>query len=517
MNISKQLLRNTIAGWFEMIILLVSTMVITPLLISRLGKGGYGVWMLVGQVIAYLAILDLGVGSSVGRFVAKYNAGKDYLRLSRIVNSAIFLFLVSSIFIFFTTLILCPNFSKFFKLSDEYYNTGKWLILLTGCGVALSFPLRIGQGVLEGTHNFHLIYLFRASGRFIKLSLIAFFFGLRSYDNLLLLAIIAVATTVLPGLFMCGTAFKKLPNALLGFRYVSFSSLKEIWSLSLSALLGTLATLLFNQGQVIGVGKMIGPEAAILYAIPVMLLTYGSMVTAYVIAAFKPMASHMQALDEKRSLKMLNIKGVKILFVFSLLIAVLAVIFGESFFQIWLGSKGLSMQDFTVMSNSLTIMAVGFAIGAPQYVTAKMFSGTDRQWFVAGISLAASFVGLFVGILLMVKTNLGLYGMAIGWATVFFIKGAIIFPFSACHYFRIKPLYYITRAYVPPLATAGILVFVACIIRQFINATSILPFIFSLILCVVVYALAVYFICLEQNHRSQILSIAASFIARFKS
>jgi O-antigen/teichoic acid export membrane protein len=306
---------------------------------------------------------------------------------------------------------------------------------------------------------------------------------------------------------MCGTAYRKFSNLPLGFRYVSFSSLKEIWSLSLSALLGTLATLLFNQGQIIGVGKMIGPEAAILYAIPVMLLTYGSMVTAYVIAAFKPMASHMQMLDKERSLRTLNIKGVKIIFVISLLIAVLAVIFGDSFFQIWLGSKGLSMQDFTVMSNSLTIMAVGFAIGAPQYVTAKMFSGTDRQWFVAGISLAASFVGLFVGILLIVKTNLGLYGMAIGWATVFFIKGAIIFPFSACHYFRIKLLYYITRAYVPPLIAATILIATAYITRAVFNVVSIASLALCITFCVGVYAVAVYFICLEQNQRLQIQSI----------
>jgi O-antigen/teichoic acid export membrane protein len=474
-----------------------------PLLISRLGKNGYGVWMLVGQVIAYLAILDLGVGSSVGRFVAKYNAGEDDLRLSRVVNSAIFLFLVSSLFVFFATLILCPNFSKFFTLSDEYYNTGKWLILLTGCGVALSFPLRIGQGVLEGTHNFHLIYLFRASGTFIKLLLIAFFFGLRSFDNLLLLATIAVATTVLPSLFMCGTAFKKLPNASLGFQYVNLLSLREIWSLSLSALLGTFATLLFNQGQIIGVGKMIGPEAAALYAIPVMLLTCSSMVTAYVIAAFKPMASHMQALEKERSLRMLNIKGVKIIFVISLLVAVLVVIFGDSFLQIWLASTELSTQDFKRMSYVLTIMAIGFAIGAPQYVTAKMFSGTDRQWFVTSISLAASSVGLFVGILLMAKTNLGLYGMAIGWTTVFVIRGVFVLPASACRHFKIKSLSYLEQAYLPPSVAAAILTATACTTRAMLNVTSIASLALCIAFCVGVYAVAVYFFCLDEGQRVQ--------------
>ena len=490
-----------------MIIRVVSAMVITPLLLARLGKEGYGVWMLVGQVVAYLAILDLGVGSSVGRFVAKYNANGDHRNTSRIINSAIFLFSVSAILIVVTTLILWPNFSKFFSLSVEYFNIGKWLILLTGLGVALGFPLRIGQGVLEGTHNFHIVYLFRATGAFVKLSLIAFFFGLCSHDNLLLLAVVVLMTNILPSVFMCGTVFKKLPNLLLGFRYVNLASLREIWSLSLSALLGTLATLLFNQGQIIGVGKMIGPEAAALYAIPVMLLTYGSMVAAYVVAAFKPMASHMQALDKQHSLRALNIKGVKTIFMISLLIAVLAVIFGKSFLQIWLRSEDLSTQDFAIMSYSLTIMAIGFAIGAPQYVTAKMFSGTDRQWFVTGISLVASVVGLFVGMLLMVRTNLGLCGMAIGWATVFIIKGVLVLPASACRHFKIEPLSYLQQAYLPPSIAVTILTATAYFARAVFGVASIASLALCIALCAGVYAVAIYCFCLDDTQRVQIRSM----------
>lgn len=490
-----------------MIILLVSTMVITPLLIARLGKEGYGVWILVGQVIAYLGILDLGVGSSIARFVAKYNARNDYTNISCIINSAIFLFLISSILMIFVTLILWPNFSKFFHLSDKYFSIGRWLILLTGFSVALTFPLKIGQGILGGIHRFHLIYLLRASGAFIKLLSIGLVFGLLGHNSLLLLAVITIAVTMLPNLFMCGTAYKKLPNVLLGFKYISFSSLKEIWSLSLSALLGTLATLLFNQGQIICVGKIIGAETVTLYAIPVMLLTYGSMVTAYIVAAFKPMASHMQALDEKHSLQTLNVTGVKILFVVSLLIAVLAAMFGMSFFQIWLGSKGLSIQDLTTMGNLLTIMAIGFAVGAPQYVTAKMFSGTDRQWFITGISLAASLVGLFVGILLMVKTNLGLYGMAIGWTTVFVIRGVLVLPASACRHFKIKSLSYFEQAYLPPLTAATILIATAYFTRAIFDVASIASLALCTTFCTGVYAVAVYFFCLDEGQRVQIRSV----------
>jgi len=484
-----------------MAVLIISALVITPLLITQLGKEGYGVWMLVGQVIAYLAILDLGVGSSVGRFVAKYNAGKDYTSLSRIVSSAIFLFLVSSILIMFATLILWPNFSKLFNLSTEYFNTGRWLVLITGLGVASAFPLKIGQGILEGIHCFHLIYLFRASGAFFKLLLIGFLFGLLRHNSLLLLAAITVVVTVLPNLLMCGTAYRKFSNVSLGLTHVKLSSLKEIWSLSLTALLGTLATLLFNQGQVLSVGRIIGPETVTLYAIPIMLLTYGSMITSYIVAAFKPMASHMQALNKKQSLRELGIGGVKVSLTICLFIAVAAIAFGHPFFRIWLSSKALSVQDLTVLSNVLTIMVIGFAIGVPQSVTAKILSGTDRQWFVALTSLVASLIGLCVGFVLMLKTSLGLYGMATGWATVFFVKGVLVLPVTACRHLGIEPYSYIRKAYLPPLVVAAILAVAAYSIRHVFDAISIVSLTLSIISCLVVYAIAVYFICLDDNQK----------------
>ena len=145
LNVSKQLFRNTIFGWFEMGILLVSGFIIPPLLLSRLGKEGYGLWLLIGQLTAYLPILDLGVSSSVGRFVAKYNAKKDFENLSQIISSSIFLFLFSSVCTVIITIIIWPNFSKFFNLSPEYFNIGRWLILLTGFGIAIDFPLGLAS------------------------------------------------------------------------------------------------------------------------------------------------------------------------------------------------------------------------------------------------------------------------------------------------------------------------------------------------------------------------------------
>ena len=509
MNISTQLLKNASAGWFEMTILLVSGLIVPPLLLASLGKEGYGVWLLVGQVTAYLPILDLGVSSSVGRFVAKYKAKEDYGGLSRVISSSVFLFLASSILAVAATSAIWPNFSKFFHLRQEYFDIGRWLILLTGLGVAIDLPLRIGQGILEGMHRFDLMYLLRASGAFLRLLFIIVLFGWWGCRSLLVLGALAIVTTLVTDVLMCGFAYHKSSSAVnLKYAFVNLSSLKEIWSLSLSTLLVTIATLLFNQGQIIGVGKIVGPGAVIIYALPVMLLTYGSMVIAYIIGAFKPIASHMQALDEKERLQGLNIAGVKISFTISLFLAVIAVTFGYPFFRIWLhASKDLSAGDFDMLSNVLAIMVIGFAIGVPQNVTSNMLSGVERQWFVALTSLAASVFGFCIGIVLTMKTSLGPYGMAIGWAAVFVVRGVFVLPASACRHFKIKSLSYFERAYWPPIVAATILIATAYITRAIFDVTSIASLASCIAFSAGVYAVAVYFLCLDKGQRLQIRSM----------
>jgi O-antigen/teichoic acid export membrane protein len=502
-NISKQLFRNSIFGWFEIAVLFATAMIVPPLLLTRLGKDGYGVWALVGQTISYLIILDLGIGNSIGRFVAKYNAKEDSLSLSHIISSALFLFLISSFFIIIATLLIYPQFSKFFHLSEGYFNIGKWLILLSGFGVALSMPLRIGVGMLQGIHRFDLIYLTRTLRSLLTVLLILLFFGWLQSNSLLLLATITITTTIASNLLMCGIAYKNLANAVqVKRKYIKLSKITEIWSLSFSAVLITIATLFLRQGQVLCVGRIIEPEAVTLYFIPLTLLTFGSRAISSIVGAFQPMASHVQALNDTQTLARLNITGVKISATISFFIATLAIVFGYSFFRIWLPEKSLSTQDFNILSNVLTIMALGFAIGMPQTITDKMLTGIDRHWFVAVVSLMTSLIGLVIGILLMTGTTLGLYGMAIGWVMVFLIKGVLIFPACACRHLKINPYPYIQQAYLPPLAVTAILIVAAYSIRHVFGAISIVSLILSIISCLVVYAIAVYFICLDNNHKT---------------
>ena len=53
----------------------------TPFMLRQLGQSEYGLYMLIGSLVAYISILDFGLHNTVYRFIAKYQAEKDVNRL----------------------------------------------------------------------------------------------------------------------------------------------------------------------------------------------------------------------------------------------------------------------------------------------------------------------------------------------------------------------------------------------------------------------------------------------------
>ena len=70
---------GVILSYVLLIVEIFSTLLFTPFLIRSLGQAEYGIYQLVISITAYLALLDLGVGNSVIRYIAKYRANNDKL------------------------------------------------------------------------------------------------------------------------------------------------------------------------------------------------------------------------------------------------------------------------------------------------------------------------------------------------------------------------------------------------------------------------------------------------------
>jgi O-antigen/teichoic acid export membrane protein len=80
------LFRNTLAQSASLVAGYVFSFLLAPLMISRLGLDAFGVWAVTGAFATYAGLLDLGVGRSLARFIAVYDATDEERRIDECVG-----------------------------------------------------------------------------------------------------------------------------------------------------------------------------------------------------------------------------------------------------------------------------------------------------------------------------------------------------------------------------------------------------------------------------------------------
>ena len=82
------ILRNILSNWTSYLVTAAVGFLLAPVVVHSLGNTGYGLWTLVLSMTGYFGLLDLGIRSSVGRFVTRYLALNDEESVNRTVSTA---------------------------------------------------------------------------------------------------------------------------------------------------------------------------------------------------------------------------------------------------------------------------------------------------------------------------------------------------------------------------------------------------------------------------------------------
>jgi O-antigen/teichoic acid export membrane protein len=80
------LFKNTLAQSASVLVGYLFSFLLAPIMIARLGLDAFGVWAVTGAFAAYAGLLDLGIGRSLSRFIAVYDAERDERRIRECVG-----------------------------------------------------------------------------------------------------------------------------------------------------------------------------------------------------------------------------------------------------------------------------------------------------------------------------------------------------------------------------------------------------------------------------------------------
>ena len=93
MSATRTILKNVGSNSLGYAVNLIVGLLLTPFIENRL-EGGYGIWSLIVSFVGYYGLLDVGIRSAVGHYVATYHAQRDAERVNRTLSTAMALMLL---------------------------------------------------------------------------------------------------------------------------------------------------------------------------------------------------------------------------------------------------------------------------------------------------------------------------------------------------------------------------------------------------------------------------------------
>lgn len=160
----------------------------TPFLISRIGDGGYGVYKIIGSLIGSLTILDMGIGSTVLRYTAKFNAEKDLIKIGNFSAMGMIQASILSGIMVFVSILIYFQINKFYSdsLTPAELLKARQLFLLFIIIIILNTYEKVIFGIISGCEH----YIFGNSAKILRISLkflISFFMLSKIADSACLL------------------------------------------------------------------------------------------------------------------------------------------------------------------------------------------------------------------------------------------------------------------------------------------------------------------------------------------
>lgn len=221
---------NVITNWGAVLFGMAVSFVLSPFLVHHLGDVRYGVWGVIGSIIGYLGLLDMGIRVGVTRFVARHEATGDREAASRLVSTALGMFSIIGVIAIAAGTVISLNLGHFAQTPPAYLREASIAVFIAGITMGLSLVSGVYGAVIGGLQRFDLLNGIDLSGEVLRAAAI-FYFVARG-GGLITLASLQLIMVTLRGIAYWIATHRLQPWLQVARRFYDKITLKEIFSFS---------------------------------------------------------------------------------------------------------------------------------------------------------------------------------------------------------------------------------------------------------------------------------------------
>jgi O-antigen/teichoic acid export membrane protein len=168
-SIRSTIARNAVANVARGMAAALVALAVPPFLTRALPPAKYGAWSLVLQLAAYVAYLEFGVHTAVGRLVAHGNERCDFEHRDKVINTALALLAGACVLAMALIVILIVFLPEFFrKMPVSLYHDVRIALLLIGGSLAIGLPASVVNGIFFGLQRYGALALVIGSSRILS-------------------------------------------------------------------------------------------------------------------------------------------------------------------------------------------------------------------------------------------------------------------------------------------------------------------------------------------------------------
>ena len=475
--IRRRVLVGSFSNYAGRIFSFVAWFLLTPFLVRRLGATGYGLWVLVGSLVAYGWLLNFGIQGTVTRYLAQHRARGEIEEARRMLATSLWCNTALGVVAIALSAAVAPIIPSVFNVPPDQRALTSWLVMLMGLGVGLTIPSETGPAALRGLHRYDLSNLVTGLGTLLNVAGVVLVLLLGG--GLLGVVAVGIPATLATQALGIWLVNRVAPELRFGWRGADRQLVATIIGFSWPLLLSHTSSLLQRKTDEIVIAAFLPVSAVTPYALARRLSDLGRELTKQFLGVILPVASELDAERDTVRLGSLYVTGTRLALAVFLPIGCTVTVLARSILTVWVGAGYADNVQIVAM---LTL--AGFMMTS-ELVASAVLQGMARHRPASIASFCSALANLVLSVLLV--RPLGLTGVALGTLVPTTLEYLVVMPYAA-RVIGVGLTESLTRIWLPALTPTIPMVLVLWILQRAAEPLSLLSLVAITASGFVVYA-----------------------------
>lgn len=502
MSTSRQIGLNIVTLWASFVLRAAIGILLVPFLIRELGRDVYGLAILLGVVVSFAEIADMGLRMALGRNLAEALAVKDQESFNRLASTAGAIWLGVGSLMAGACIAFAPAIVGFLDVPEAIHRDAVILVMaFAGGSVLLAFIQPIFTAILSSSNRFDIVNKLDAAfglttGILLFVTISLTDYGIYAWaavmfgGKIVFLAIKAVA------------AWKLVPSFRLSARLVDWQSFGKLFSLSGYLFFLKLTNLLSMMADPIVLSRFLGPSSLALYQPGLMLSSRVRPLVQVLANQLYPVTTKFHATGDDNRMKVTLFIGTRITLCMGIGVFAILGVFSQDICRIWL--EGTLGDDYKIAGYILLGWALVDLFQAAAGSQWPVMIGKNRVRFLVFTQFPLALLNIAASVYLVGYTELGVVGIIIPTVLIGGFR-RILTTLYVSYLLRLPLREYLREAYLRPLGVFLALIPVTVVIAQYHPSGILVELMIKAVLVGLLWSLLVYVLGFTKSERDFML------------